>query len=335
MVVVVMILGNPAGAGRWTWLLLLILVSSRCYPWDDDPSLLPRHIRWWFGVEMRSKLGCSILRVIPPNLAYFPWIEVAQHPPSPGTVMGVVQAGWLSWWPLVLELPTFTCWVILPLQSSLEIDWISCVLKFGSHQWWHELFCNSSSEIRNIILLQTMYANSKAMTTTCILQSESAVQQQTEDSAWVLMIRTKLHNRYVLRHQNYILLIIFSQLWNINIKVITVSWVCLWKPPTETADAPGTMIESMILQSIAWGSLILKIIRFSWMPIPPRLQHLSKGAAPEFQSILQLLHKSATTPESSGHLKMMRQLFTSTMELMLLVILWSQYIVTYAQPCWW
>lgn len=76
-----------------------------------------------------------------------------------------------------------------------------------------------------------MYANSKAMTTTCILQSELAVQQQTEDSAWVLMIRTKLHNRCVLRHQNYILLIISSQLWNINIKVITASWVCLSKPP--------------------------------------------------------------------------------------------------------
>lgn len=51
-----------------------------------------------------------------------------------------------------------------------------------------------------------MYAYFTAMTTTCILQSELALQQQTEDSTWVLMIRTKLHNECVLRHRNYILL---------------------------------------------------------------------------------------------------------------------------------
>lgn len=160
MVVVVMILGKPAGAGRWTWLLLLILVSSRCYPRDDDPPLIPRYLRWWFGVEMLPKLGCSVLRVMPPNLAYFPWTEVAQHPPSPGTVMGVVQAGWLSWWPLVVESANFCLLsaIATPMFAENRLNYLRPKI------WWSSMMARANSAI-HLVKFEISYCCKPCMPT--------------------------------------------------------------------------------------------------------------------------------------------------------------------------
>ena len=69
------------------------------------------------------------------------------------------------------------------------------------------------------------------------------------------MIRTKLHNKSVLRHQNELyptLQFLHNSETSLSKSSITASWFVSQNLHTSTAGAPRTMIESMILQSITF-----------------------------------------------------------------------------------